>query len=639
MLDFTRRQLLLLHELFQQETRTAANLSMVVEASIRTVKNDITILRKKLRNHGISIESSPNKGYQLHYHDRSSEDYLTELFAQLDIKRLNLFKRNNYERIFFIIRTLLINKDYIKLDDLASKMFVSRSTLNTDMPEVKRILANYQLDVISKANYGIAIQGSELNKRICIAEYFFHNKTTFENSKELDIRIEGYNQAIIPLIEEQLRTVCEQYEIILSDFSIKNITIHVLITIFRSRSSYTIEIPKQYKNEIKKEYPNIYEASEKLCTTINVLFDTKLTDGDISYIGMHLESKQLLHKTGTKYTRLDEVNHVLQDVYTEIKNNFDIDISLDEVLNEYLALHILQMVRRIKNKMVLRNPVVHENLQKYLFATKVTISAAKIIEDYYDIKINLDEFGYLVLYFNVALRNIKKKQKVTICLVSGRGRAETIMYINELKENFPDDSYCLINYNSLDEAIEHISHIDILVSSYEIKISRPIPQVAIEKGNYIDQIRKLINKLEIHHLDINKYFKPEFSNFQLAGETKESILQNIVADLKRLNIIEPHTAVDTPFISHEIGNNIVHLQDLHKICRKPVCYIAVLKTPTIWDKDIIKVLFLIKTKRDGDQHLNILCDMFSNWTRDRKKVNRLINNMNYDVFITDIQNY
>lgn len=60
--------------------------------------------------------------------------------------------------------------------------------------------------------------------------------------------------------------------------------------------------------------------------------------------------------------------------------------------------------------MVLRNPIVHENLQKYIFAAKVTISAVKVMEDYFNIKINLNEFGYLMLYFNVALRNLNKKK-------------------------------------------------------------------------------------------------------------------------------------------------------------------------------------------------------------------------------------
>ncbi|TQS74251.1 PRD domain-containing protein [Ornithinibacillus gellani] len=639
MMDLNRRQLIILNELFNQKVITSLNLSLAADTSVRTVKSDIAYLRKKLDRHGIGINSSPNKGYSLNYHDSSSKEYLSEFFSQIDMKRLHLFKRNNYERVFYILRTLLLSNNYIKLDDLANEMFVSRSTLNGDMPEVKRILDNYQLQIESKANYGIIIRGEELNKRVCIAEHFFHNKTTVENSKGIDLEVYDLNRAIIPIIEEQLRIICDQNQIILSDFSLKNIAIHVLISIFRSKSAQFVETPKEYREGIKTDYPNIYSASMKLCHVLNSVFNTGLNDGDAVYICMHLEGKQILQNKETNDNKLAEVNDVLTEVYAEIKNNFDIDISLDPILNEYLALHLLQMIRRIKNRMVLRNPVVHENLQKYLFATKVAISATKVIEDHYDIKINLDEFGYLVLYFNVALRNLRKKERKTICLVSGRGRAETIMYINELEDNFPEESFKLINFDSIDDAIEHIREIDVLVSSYEVKISRPIPQVSIEKGNYINNIWKIINKVDLNDLDVDKYFKPEHMNFELEGDSQQEILQQVVVDLKKQNIIEQDVNVEVPFVSHEIGNNIVHLQDLQKICRKPVCYIAVLKSPIIWEKDIIKVLFLIKTKKDGDHNLNILCDMFSNWTRDRQMVNRLINHKSFQLFMEDIQNY
>src|SRR5699024_2123038 len=150
-----------------------------------------------------------------------------------------------------------------------------------------------------------------------------------------------------------------------------------------------------------------------------------------------------------------------------------------------------------------------------------------------------------------------------------------------------------------------------------------------EKGNYINNIWKIINKVDLNDLDVDKYFKPEHMNFELEGDSQQEILQQVVVDLKKQNIIEQDVNVEVPFVSHEIGNNIVHLQDLQKICRKPVCYIAVLKSPISWEKDIIKVLFLIKTKKDGDHNLNILCDMFSNWTRDRQMVNRLINHKSF----------
>lgn len=638
-MDVNRRELLILNELFHKGRLTSKDLSFVVDASIRTVKTDISHLKLLLKDHGITIDSRPNKGYKLHYKDQYSFDFLETQLQSKNVERLYSFKKNNFERIYYILRRLLLKDMYIKLDDLAEDMFISRSTLNADMNDVKKVLHKFHLNVVSKANYGILVEGTEVNKRLCIAEYYYHNNIElgYRSNNEFSY-FKEHNDRYIQTIESQLRLVCEEYFILLSDFSLKNIAIHIFISIQRNFSGHKITVSHSYLEKIRTK--KIFNACEDLCVKLNGLFRCKFQEEDCAYIFMHIEGKQLLNNLSDITTEQQvEVRAVLDKIYTEIKNNFDIDISEDETLNQFLPLHIPQMIKRIRNDMVIRNPVVHENLQKYLFSTKVTISATEIIQNHYNVHINLDEFGYLVLYFNVALMNLQKNRKITIGLMSGRGRAETIMYINDIKENFPDPIYELITFDSNEEAIMSLDHLDILVSSYEVELSRPVLQVAIEKGDYINKIREYAEKIDLYKLDMETYFQPNFSDFYLEGKDKKSVLKNIVKKLQSLDIIENDVQMDLPFVDHEIGNNIVHLQDLYKICRKPFCFIAVLKKPIIWDKDIIRVLFMIKTKRDGDHHLNILCDMFSTWTRNQEHVSRLINQKDYKVFVKDIQNY
>lgn len=638
-MNFSRRELLILNELFHKESLTSTDLSLVVDASVRTVKTNISNLKVKLTGYGITIDSKPNRGYKLTYENENSITSLTNQLKAMNVERLYTFKKNNYERVFYVLRRLLLKDIYIKLDVLANEMFISRSTLNADMIEVKKVLYKYHLKVGSKANYGIIVQGTEINKRMCIAEYYYHNNSELGYKSENEFsNFKEHNDIYIQTIESQLRIVCEEHHILLSDFSMKNIAIHILISIQRNLSGNKITVPNTYLEKVRMK--EIFRASENLSMRLNALFGCNFQEVDSAYIFMHIESKQLLNdSTSITKEQQTEVKRVLENIYAEIESNFDIDISEDKTLNQFLVLHIPQMIKRIRNNMVIRNPVVHENLQKYIFATKVTISATEIIQNHYEIQISLEEFGYLVLYFNVALRNLQKNKKVTIGLMSGRGRAETIMYINEIKESFSDEKFELINYDSKEKAIRHLDEIDILVSSYEVELSRNILQVAIEKGNYIDKIREYSDKTDLYKLNIYNYFQPRFSDFYLEGKDKESVLKNLVKKFQTLGIIEQDVQVDMPFVAHEIGNNIVHLQDLYKICRKPFCFIAVLKNPIIWDKDIIRVLFIIKTKKDGDHNLSILCDMFSKWTRNKENVNRLVHNKSYDLFLQNILDY
>ncbi|GGP07469.1 BglG family transcription antiterminator [Oceanobacillus neutriphilus] len=638
---FNRRELLILNELLSLKYKTAAQLALTADASVRTIKSDIKNLRNKLDKEGIKIDSTENKGYKLYFETAEVKTNLYKYLSHININRLHLNKRNNYERIFYIIRRLLVNVGYIKLDDLAEEMFVSRSTLNVDMPEVKRILNSYQLSLISKANYGITIKGYELNKRTCIEEYFFQNNFSAENHNDPDIRFENYNRAFIPEIESVLKEVCDSFNVILSDFSLQNIAVYVLISIIRNKQNHPIDLHADNTKELNQDNSHVGKASQQFLEILNSKFNAELSDNEMLYISMHIETKQILQsKNMIKEANWPKIDQALEAVYFEIKNNFDIDLSNDFILKKYLALHVYQMLRRVRSGMVLRNPIVHENLQKYIFAAKVTISAVKVMEDYFNIKINLNEFGYLMLYFNVALRNLNKKSKISICMVSGRGRAETIMYLEELRDKFPQDKYVITNCDSVEDIIGRLGDYDIFISSYEMDIPEAIPQVAIEKGDYIKQIQQIANNIDFYRGDFsdyfNRYFQEAFSNFHLEGSDKESILQNILQDLKEQDIVESHSELEAPFVAHEIGNNIVHLQDLHKVCRKPVCYIAVLNDPIVWDNDVVRVLFLIKTKRDGDHHLNILCEMFSKWAQNKENIQRLVKRKNYKVFLDDI---
>ncbi len=50
----------------------------------------------------------------------------------------------------------------------------------------------------------------------------------------------------------------------------------------------------------------------------------------------------------------------------------------------------------------------------------------------------------------------------------------------------------------------------------------------------------------------------------------------------------------------------------------------------------MKLLVLVKTKRDGDKNLADLCRIVSEWTSSPKKIERFLKSRSYDVFRKDI---
>ncbi|QWU06985.1 helix-turn-helix domain-containing protein [Heyndrickxia coagulans] len=54
----------------------------------------------------------------------------------------NGFFAEQEERVKYILKRLLLEKEYVRLEDLEADMYVSKSTLHTDLKKVRKILKN-----------------------------------------------------------------------------------------------------------------------------------------------------------------------------------------------------------------------------------------------------------------------------------------------------------------------------------------------------------------------------------------------------------------------------------------------------------------------------------------------------------------
>ena len=168
-------------------------------------------------------------------------------------------------------------------------------------------------------------------------------------------------------------------------------------------------------------------------TKINI----DVTCEEIDFIAEHIKSKRILDVVLLSDSEIRKLKQCIEVMYLEINNNFGFDFTLDSELYQYLYLHIPQMVRRLQAHMTIRNTSVIDNKRRYLFATKVTHSACAVIEQYYNVRVDLNEFGYLLLYFNLAITKFEVNKIIKIGIFTGRSRPESMMYLNEVREQFP----------------------------------------------------------------------------------------------------------------------------------------------------------------------------------------------------------
>lgn len=632
-----KKQSLLLNQLLEENKPITSNqLSLIVGVSVRTIKTYIQEINERIKPYGVSICSKAREGYWI---EKAADADVKQIYALMDkqaVVKYDETPKYNYERINYIIKKLLVVDYHIKMEDLMDEIFVSRSTLTADLKEVRKLLAKFRLKVTTRANYGIIIEGNEIDKRLCICEYFFHynQKANYTIDSE-NMFNTGRNKEEYDAIVHAISMVCDTYGIQLSDFSLNNMAIHVSIAMRRCTFYNYVKVEEdtiaKFQNTVE------YRAADALTKQLESLFQCMLPIGEIIYYAMHLQSKRISDENRLSFEEKQKLEACIHIILEEVKNNFELNLDQDKEFYQYLYVHIPQMIQRLRNHMVIRNPLVYDNLRRYLFATKVTHSAVAVIEQMYDVEVDIDEFGYLLLYFNMAIIKYEHRKKIRIGFVSGRGRPESIMYYNEIQENFSRDKYQVISIEKELIKAEESLPVDFLISTYTLKEPLSIPVYLIHNDTYLEEIREALNQLQYNTIELQKYFREEFSTFDLPGNTKEDVLKNLYQCFYERAYIKRLPDENNQFKDDELGNGIVHFQDLYRILRKEMCFVAVLKHPVLWNKDIVRVLIVTKTKKEGDKDLPALCRIISRWANRADKVEHLIATQDFAEFMKDLK--
>ena len=620
--NLTKRNIKLLKILYDAgDYISSIRLADELDISIRTVKSEIKSINAIIALTNSFIISKYGKGYLLKLSNQFDK-------SLVEGKRFNHFFDSNQDRIIYILRKLLLADNYIKIEKLADDLYISRGLLTKILKDVRSQLIRFQLSIVNKPNYGILIKGNEKDKRLAISDYFFHSDIELNTEYLKDFSKIGYNKQKNRDLFKYIDEILYKYKIDLSEYSVNNLIVHLYITLSRIHSGHQIEISNELNSKNSVEYKAARELLDYFRTKINI----DVTCEEIDFIAEHIKSKRILDVVLLSDSEIRKLKQCIEVMYLEINNNFGFDFTLDSELYQYLYLHIPQMVRRLQAHMTIRNTSVIDNKRRYLFATKVTHSACAVIEQYYNVRVDLNEFGYLLLYFNLAITKFEVNKIIKIGIFTGRSRPESMMYLNEVREQFPSRKYDIENIQKISEDY------DLIISLYKCDTEVSCPLVIIENDDYMNKVQKIVYEIRYQNLNISKYLQDEYIYFNLEGETKADVCRNFYKLLYDRNLITDIPNSANEFIDDEIGNGIVHFQDSYRIVRKNMWFICTLKKPIYWDKQSVKILMLTKTKKENDKDLYNLCRIVSKWSNDLTLINDFLRNPSRPKLKYDINN-
>ncbi|MFZ4450888.1 BglG family transcription antiterminator [Salibacterium aidingense] len=636
------RSTALLREFMAADTPlTSQYLAHINQVTTRTTRDDIKQLNQIVTKNGARIQSLRAKGYTFHIEeDQLFRQFLEEVFQE----NTNLDQTlPDYpeERAKYLIKRLLLAGDFVKLDDLADELLISRSTIQNDIRTVKDILRTYDITLEKRPNYGLRLTGSEVKLRFCMSEYIFDRS----EKSEVDI----FNSQLPWLVKENLNEIWDiiveeikEHQISLSDIAINNLFIHIAITYKRVKSGHHVTFyPKEF-NEImdQKEYAVAKTIVKKVEHALQVTFP----EVEIAYIAIHLLGTKMISQTNVTEERIEQlmdekVYHLTSSILEAIEKKLELGIRHDRELIIGLSLHLKPAVNRYRYGMNIRNPLLDDIKANYPVAFEAAIIAGMVLEEETGVKIEESEVGYIALHIGAAMERKKLESGPKRCMIvcaSGAGSAQLIYY--KLQAQFGSSlevagttEYYKLNQISLEP-------LDFLVSTIPIPEKLPVPVIQVNTILGEGDLKKVENFVfQKEKNSVVEYVKEELMFLQQDLQSREEVLQFLQEQMHQKGyteenflekLLEREQAAPTSF-----GNLVAIPHPITPQTKETFLAVCTLQKPIMWEDKRVQFICLLSVEKNSSIDLQTLYKSLGSIVDDLSLVQHLVKCQSYQEFL------
>lgn len=403
---------------------TLSDLAEHFRVSERTIRNDLNSINDWLGRNGLSLITLGGNG-RIHYNPGMEE--VQKFVLENDFYSYKLSKE---ERRLLTAAILISSSEYTTLASIADTLFVSRVTIINDLDDVKRFMAQEQLQVISHSNKGLRVDGKESRKRRMLllmnrSEQEYGQPDFAGSTLKRLLGVEGEEQNIIQKIINEQEHANNSF---LTDDSYQELTMYLSIMLKRIRQGEFVEEQKHTHNTRYPMAAGILKYMSQYC-------QIAVTEDEVLYLGILL--------TGFRYLKKDDFNSdivktqlITRQFIEAVSRTLELDFNDDYVFYENLSNH-LQSIFELSDIPFKENPVLRQVLEKNRQVEAAVDRNREIIEKYIRRRLSQAELTYISIHICAAIER-KKNQEVAfhVIVVCHGGIGTSQLLLERLKKHF-----------------------------------------------------------------------------------------------------------------------------------------------------------------------------------------------------------
>ncbi|RAK06944.1 transcriptional antiterminator [Halanaerobium saccharolyticum] len=514
----------------QKEPVSIKVLSEILEVSSRTIRYDLNEIKDLIQKYELKLIKKPNFGVLL----EGSDEEQFKVFAEFNNFYNSRHFRSAKMRKYLILYRLFQKKEPVLIFELADILDVSSATVSKDLDQVEEWLQNRSLNLIRRRNYGVQIEGAEIDirhamKSLLNESYETGNMIELLNKSNKKVGFKsrldhGYNEEIKNLlgelnlteIEDIVKVAEEELKISFTDSAFTGLIVHIAFAISRLLAEQDIKIAPARLQVVKDKQE--YQIAEKVARLLEKKFPVDIPEDEIAFITIHLMGAKM--RQGEVQTDLNEneLNYLVQEMIKVVGQYFTVDLAADKKLHSGLLIHLQAIVNRIIFDLPIKNPLLEDIKEKYEEVFQASKLAARLIQSEFYVEVSEDEIGYITIHFGAALEriNYQEKKKARVAIVCSSGVGTTNLLEVRLNNEFKVIEI-VASLSSLDlENNELLDEIDFIISTIPLSLEK-IDVIVVNpflNDSDVEKIRAYLRKEKIEYgifseEEKDKHYQPE----------------------------------------------------------------------------------------------------------------------------------
>lgn len=560
-----KRQIELFTYLYStNEEISGETLANLLEVTVKTINNDIKFINNEINTMG-TINYKRNKGYKLNIIENNMKEVTNYI--------LDSYNQSLNNRTELIMLLLAFEKEYIPMDQIAEKLYYSKTAISNEFENNWRIRRFTKVSTTK----GVKLNQTENDIRLMLSQTIKINPQVAEI---IELDFDSHN--LLLKISQLVKIIFEEENIVVDGMSFNEFINYIFFMIYR------IQLGFKNTNKIGGNELAVPNAIKKITSEIEKIYSITLNKLDIK--GLITKLKQLNIVSNKQGELIAPTFNSLENQFyaftNKIKTEFKINLEYTEDMKKHFINYMNSLYWRLK----------HENYHMNFFKREInkqSLLTTHILRDYFPYLFNLNipdpELAYIISFFSNAIE--KRTISFNLVLISDENQGliqNWIAHLNDINTKYNISSIkvlrsCDFKTDFFDEKTIYLTT-ELKISLLNRNIIKINPIANSNKIKWVeDQINSLITQTVYRNSvkDKNHYLQSSECFEHPGGEEIDKFFkENHIYDYNKKFkiIINQYSAIYPSFTENEKTSiQIYHFQSPMKDKNRDIEYAIVSK--------------------------------------------------------------